>query len=419
VATLLHDLGFATVDQSRVGGQQASIETLVAVCVQGIRVETFSPGFGGHSIMAISNVTGQLAPATNVARSSFEAGKALNAMFLNIYRVYAEHITSEIHRLLSNRSASPSEAASEGRYMLGPLQAVPPSALITDGDAVFRTVMRTIPLLTVDEGDLRSLATLDDIAKLGAFWTVEGSAYGSAEMFVRRVPGDLSVAKVAALTNAPVTLPIGNIVAGYSSHAFVLGLLAESFDVDQICIKQSERQVDYRWRPVGPARLWRAMLPVRKDARQRIEQLQQVFSRGFGGRMAAIFLQNSDEVVVEGADGECGVKSSTRVYLFAGSDIHEFMRNRLDALETGAEEASNYALMGGAIGWLLSVGEDLKGLRQRVLEQFRQQIIQQTNVECTVSPEFSELFLATDSRLFDPTRGDRRRLPLGGLDIWD
>jgi hypothetical protein len=48
---------------------EAGFASVVGTCVEGIRIDSATPGFTEPGLIAIANVTGRLAPRTNVARS--------------------------------------------------------------------------------------------------------------------------------------------------------------------------------------------------------------------------------------------------------------------------------------------------------------------------------------------------------------
>ena len=280
----------------------------VALCVQGVRVESSSPGFGDRTILAMANATGLNAPATNVARSGLEAGMLVDRMLANIYAIYAGHIAGEIDAMYKQRGFSISEAASEGRYLGGPLLGGPPSQQSENANSLLRQCFRTIPWMTIDRGENRSLVTVTELQNPGGFWTLESSAYTSAENFIRRMTGGVSLVKLAALSESTVKMPPGDILSGYLDNSRILELVGEDFEVDEIYIELAQRQASLHWSNDKSRTFWKNILPREPADRIRIDQiLQSVRVLNFRSRPFSrpFMLQNSSSVKISGHEAEC------------------------------------------------------------------------------------------------------------------
>ncbi len=406
--------GFATSDRLTPDKRQLPGNAATAVCIQGIRVESTTPGFDNSSILAISNITGPNAPITNVARSRIESGDHVEEMYQSIYAIYADHISSEIHELSTSRDQLISDAAKEGRYMLSPLQ-IAEASKQANASTLFNNALKTIPLLTIDREEQRSLLKLGDLEKMKGFWTVESSAYTSAENFVRSLPTGISISKLAIMSSAPMKLPNGDIVSGYAENARVLELLLEFADVDEIEILHQEKQVNFHWCTTIENRIWKSASPARDDAKQRFNHLYQFTGRNMQIRNRQIVLQSKAPFKVTGLEDEYGVKSSTRVYLLSGNEIHSYLWEYLTDVENGTAEVDSYVVMVAAIQWLMSEANlESHGERYRILESIRQMVVQQSNTDCTISTEFRTLFGANTGKIFDPNRGERQKFQWNG-----
>jgi hypothetical protein len=321
-----------------VGGQQMAPPT--AMCIQGIRVESTSPGFANQEILAISNFSGPNSPATNVARSGLEAGELTNQMFSRIYEVYAKFVTREIQAMSSSRNLPISEAASEGRFLIRPLQGNLPLAQCPNAEELLDEQLKKIPFLTLDVGERRTLVNADDLRRHDGFWTVESNANRSAEDFLRRIPGNASLMQLASLSNSTVTIPKGDILGGYSESGLVRQLVLEQFEVDRIELRQADRQANLHWRLVSKDPIWKEILPTSPDRGQRIDLLIQAVGRigiSTGVRYRSLVLQDSDELQVEGAAGECGLIGESRLFIFKGNDVHEAVEKSFESMELGKE----------------------------------------------------------------------------------
>ncbi len=403
---------FAGADRLNSTGRRPDQPLLAtAVCVHGIRVEDSSPGFTGPSILAISNVTGLKAPATNVARSSLEAGALLDEMLANIYACYGDHISTEIKEMSENRRFSISRAASEGRYLLWPLQNSRLSALSSNAEQLLKRVLRSIPFLTVDRSEQRSLTSVGGLDHEKGFWTIEGSLYKSSEEFIRRMPSGVSLAKLASLSGRTITLPEGDIVSGDADNPSVADLVNEIFEVDVIDLQQAHHQATLHWRLLDPAApVWRSTLP-RAPQRQRVVQLIRIH-RGLPGvnRVAGMLLQKSADLRLLGSSGENAFKGGTRVYLFEGNDLHQYIGRRLAEVENGVLRPEIYAFELTVLGWLGLGEQQLQDVSQ-IVEQLRVAISAEARYQIAVPPGLIAILEGRQYRSFDPSRGERGASP--------
>jgi len=393
-------------------GQQPPVPT--AVCVHGVRVQSSSPGFVGTDPLAISNITGTRSPATNVARSNLESGTQVDEMFTKIYSIYAAHISSEIRNMTSIRGASISTAASEGRYLFSPLQGPFPTEQCPDAADLLDAQLKTVPCLTLDDGDTRKLVSLVDLETMGGFWTTEGSAYRSAEDLMRRIRTGVSIAKLANFIGTEDLTPKESIVGGYAENTIVREVVLGSFEVDQIEILKAKRQVNLHWRNKGNVPLWSGLVPQNIQADQRVGQLIQQF--GSQGRLTfpryrALVLQNSDELAISGFDEEVGVKGSARTYIFKRNLLHQILQRSVISLDQGEIDPANYAFLLIAVNRLLSNDwMTLEEDRLRTAEVLRQVMSQHLNQEITFSDELRALIATSSIRIFDPMWGERSLL---------
>ncbi len=402
-------------------GQQPPVPT--AVCVHGVRIQSSSPGFAGLDPVAISNITGTRSPATNVARSNLEISTQVDEMFTRIYSIYAEHISSEIRNMTSTRGASISTAASEGRYLFSPLQGAFPTEQCPDAAKLLNAQLKTVPCLTLDDGDARKLVSLVDLGTIGGFWTTEGSAYRSAEDLMRRIRTGVSIAKLANFIGAEDLTPKESIVGGYAENPVVKELVLGSFEVDQIEILKAKRQVNLHWRNKGDVPLWSSLIPQNIQANQRVGQLIQQFGpqvRLAFPRYRALLFQTSDELAVSGSDEEVGLKGSARTYIFKGNLLHRILQGSLISLNQGEMDPANYAFLLIVVNQLLSNDwMTLEEDRFRTAEVLRQLMGQHLNQQIDFSAELRSLIATSSPRIFDPMRGERSLqagAPPGGVD---
>jgi molecular chaperone HtpG len=419
-----HNWVIATIAALNVNRSDEPMRIPSAVCVQGVRVENTSPGFSTQEILAVSNISGDSSPATNVARSSLETGGLTDGMFTKIYGIYAGQVKREIEAMASSNKQSLSEAASEGRFLLHPLHGALATAQCKDADNLFRKQIKSIPLLTIDSGEMRSLESIDGLQQRSGFWTVESIAYNSAEEFLRRIPSKLSLSQLASLIGSSVQVPDGDVLGGYATNRLVRSLIFETFEVDRIEFQEVGRQAHLHWRPSSLNRLWRGVLPSQDQTRQRVDQFIQSTGRYglvHGIRYKAMMLQTSTEVCIVGGSGEYGLSGAAQTYIFIGNPIHTLLGERLDALNRGEINEAEFSFVIVMVNLLLAEGfAESPSIRSRVANQLRQQLSQHSNSEVRIPGELQLLLDGDPISLFDPLKGDRLSLyNQFGVDYFD
>lgn len=265
----------------------------------------------------------------------------------------------------------------------------------------------------------RNLVSVEELDRSKGFWAIEGSAYKSSEEFIRRMPTGISLARLASLGGYTMSLPDGDIVSGYADNPGVANLLDEIFEVDAVDIQRVHNQAGLHWRPLSStAPMWRSVLP-RGPQRQRTIQALRSFRGIIAGWQNAtgLLLQHSTDLRVVGISGECGLKAAARVYLFCGNEMHQYITDRLVAVEEGAASPESY---GFEVAVLCAFALDQLGVANlpRALDQLRDQVGTDTRFE--ISEELVAILQNRHYRLFDSTRGERSGSPFANwLSPWD
>ncbi len=396
----------------------------VAVCVQGVKVQATSPGFSTPSMLAISNISGKSSPATNVSRSSLEPGQRADEMFDAIYHIYLDHVAQEIEQMVRDRNQSPTQAVSEGRFLLQPLHGDLASGQCSKADVLFRSRLKEVPLVTLDSREERVSVSIERLRNTGGFWTIESRAQRSAEDFLRRVPTNASLFQLASISGfAPLTEK-DNLLGGYADNRRVRDLILSEFEVDRIELREGESQANLHWRPRTGTPIWQGILPKKEEKRQKVEQLMQVTGRyavSHGIRYRAMVLQISDELEITGSGGACGLTGVAQTYVFKGNTLHRLLLESYQSLEAGNMSEAEFAFVLVVVNlfkaeeWPISPNN-----RVRLFKQFKQQISQHANAEIGIPADLEEAVEDEKLRLFDAMRGDRLSLwQYSGMDYFD
>ncbi|MDD5095683.1 MAG: ATP-binding protein [Dehalococcoidia bacterium] len=136
----------------------------IGTCVEGIRVDTNTPGFRGTGIFALANATGENAPKTNVARSGLESGPQLDALLRAVYRAYGKHAEIEIDNLTKSRGHSLTWAVQEAQYLLTELLEPGLGNRPSDSEIISRDILvdtlRELPIILTESSSGRAAASV-------------------------------------------------------------------------------------------------------------------------------------------------------------------------------------------------------------------------------------------------------------------
>jgi molecular chaperone HtpG len=231
---------------------ELSAERLLGTCVEGIRVDTDTPGFGERNIYAIANATGRLAPKTNVARSGLETSSEVSALFRSLYSVYLGYIESEVRALWSERGFSPTWAAGEPRFMLDSLlrsrkEASSQSQVEIKDTRAFGEAIEEAKLVLVEDENHRKITSSRALLAGDHFWTIDCALFGSMERLLREVPESASVRSLSKTLSQSIDLPTGVLLPHWDLHDFLSNLIFAKREVGEIRIDERQRRTDLKW----------------------------------------------------------------------------------------------------------------------------------------------------------------------------
>ncbi|MGC2373251.1 MAG: ATP-binding protein [Solirubrobacteraceae bacterium] len=298
--------------------------TRLGTCIEGIRVETGTPGYRELSFYAMANATGPSAPRTDVARAGLEQTSERIDLLRDLYRRYTSFIASEV-AALRDRGFSLTWSAQEARILSSSLSSKP--ALESQ---LLHAAVSEIPSVVVDDGDKRELVTPARVGAMPMFWTVESNFFRSAEALLRET---LSSASVTALTEAlgvTSALPDGPLVTsvlGYSSP------LMRNREVSRIVLRPADRRVDLAWEEAHDPARWLHLGPDTVQLRRLEQRLTGRIDRMITRRThATTLLGRVGNVQVEGRSNESVIKSSGVILLLPGLALTEFLITTLASL---------------------------------------------------------------------------------------
>lgn len=311
-------------------------ETDVIPCglsVEGIRIDSNTPGFKMRYIMAIVNLSGKNAPQTNVARSAINS-QTLDKTLLRIYRTYLSEIDLQLSTL--SREYSMTWASAELPYMLGKFSRENSSGGRDRlaSKSLFNEALLNQKFFLIEKDGERSFCSIDELRNYGHFWMIDSAAYNSANSLIREVKSsNLSVIELLKTLYGSDSAMLKDVDILLSNRKFFTNMediLKNSFEVSDIRVFEEHRCLNLQWKQRNPLELrWIAI-----DG-------QQSSRRYYHEDHPVIYIQNG-EVNITTTDYEA-IRSDYGLFIVKGSIMHSYLIRLLSDLDRN-EEYNNYAI---------------------------------------------------------------------------
>lgn len=374
-------------------------ESLLGMCIEGIRVEFETPGFTKNRIVAIGNVTGLNAPKTNVAREGIEHTKEYENMLRAIYKVYCNHIETEMFEL-QEKNYSLTWVVRELSFLLDPLVADRHKTYAVNEEILLEEVNK-IPLLIAETNGKREAISPSTLKTYDSFCTIQGSFYSNLEALVRELPGNVPISEIIKNVNIPnYNFPSETIFSVGQNQLF--NVVLNSMDVNKIVVNKEFRNVEIYWKRPSDQKIW-SEYPDKAS-----EHLFEIYTRYISPyrRNKKLSIAGS-KIEVIGLENEIGVIQGNIIYLLYGSTINEYCRNLL------ADRGMNQKYSDNQIASLLGV-VSLALLQQLtpdgvewVIERFLRELPSTLRKELEDEGHIKELesiLLSSDLNIYDPLK---------------
>jgi molecular chaperone HtpG len=395
---------------------------LLGICVEGIRIVTDTPGFEGHSIVALANTRGPSAPKTNVARSGLEVTQELTAMLGTIYSMYANHVTSELSDLTSKQSFSLTWATGETAYLLAPLLR-DQREVVPLNRRLLLEALQTIPCILIEVDGKRKARSPKDLSKIEELWTIDSNILSSAEALIREVASAASLSElVKALNVSDFKFPNAPVVCGidYRNQNNLVRAVFEKKEIDQIIVDSEQRRVDLRWvESANPPRWIELPVEFRRLAYDIADRREEDFRRR-GGYVVGLPQVPDDRVVACVPSGEIAVSTNGVTYLLPGTDITRFARDRLNYVRKhpSIDSAMVAIVVLSVIAQQLYTGKitiepEAVGKLVRSYDRYADHLLTSKRIEEMFDcAEFISLMTRTQWRSYDLSKWRRREMEL-------
>ncbi len=384
----------------------------VATCIEGVAVEDSSPGFVGRNIVAVANAVGPTAPRTNVARSALEDTDDHRRMLSTIYSIYADHVVSEIERLRDTAAYSLSRAVGVAPYISTPLISPQTSAAKPE---LLSDEMAKVPFILIEDGESRRNVSIDELAKMEAFITIESPLHRSIEHFVREAPTDItSLRLLTTLGNSTQKTMNGVVVCNMSSSWFADKSLRKHFEIVRAEASAENRTVQVQWKPRGRDGRWFSSSTVQQDLKNDDAAFVHMFSEAKERYTQGRRNLNREQLYVplfdvqcDGLDLHSGFVFNGDRYLRSDVGLSVYLKSLLDSADSdklrilGAHFLLLDAIEAHGWGWDI-INEELIG-RAMTISGFELFSTYISDV-----PKLIEAFRSSPASMFDPFAWDRR-----------
>lgn len=316
-------------------------ETNVVPCglsVEGIRIDSNTPGFKTCYILAIVNLTGKNAPQTNVARSAINSQTSDKAL-LRIYETYLKEINSQIQDI--GKEYSLTWASSELPYMLDKFSRDD----LDDGrdrlssKNLFSQALLGQRFFLIEEEGKRNFYSIDQLKEKGHFWVIDSAAYNSANNLIREVKSsDLSVIKLLSNlygTHNKVLDDIDVLLSRSRDVSNLDELMRNSFEVSIIRLFEEHRCLNLLWRKKEPnSSSWICI-----DNRQMHRRYNYRYSSSF-----SFYIQQGEIEIISSSNLQYeAIRSDYGLFILKGSSVHTYLTELYDRIN-GKDELNNYAI---------------------------------------------------------------------------
>ena len=305
----------------------------VRICIEGIRVDFNTPGFLGKKFYAVVDSSGKNAPKTNVARSNIEDTPEREELLFSIYKLYIEHIMNEQNNLTKfgfNISWAVNEVNWLLRSFLNDSGYNRRGIEVENFKLLEKALMETSCILT-EKNRQREICTVNDLKKLGHYWTIDCASYSSADALIREVKSSNSSAlKIleSVLGEEVCISHIDNLLCNqYTSTKIIDQIIRRNFQIDTIKIIPDQRRLDLRWTSLEKD-IWKEIIPINDDDDYDYYFPPTNFSQA---SISRCYIQLKD-IDIYGIMEQIAVQSGDSLYILKGSELNTYLRKLIEEL---------------------------------------------------------------------------------------
>ena len=293
------------------------------ISIEGIRIDSNTPGFSNRRFIAFANMTGEKAPKTNVARSNINSNNLEKTLEI-IYALYLKNISDERDKLCNDFSIT--WAAEESDWLLTNFLSRRNHGInveFSNKDILIKKLCE-ISTILIEKDNERQFISINDLKINGHYWTIESEAFNSANRLLKEIKSTRSVASILDNLYGSENSNLGNIDILLNKKRFynlIDDILLSEFQISNIKVVPEQRRLDLCWEKISNEKNW-LILPKRRDIHNNSEP-------------CFIQLRNLDFNSTLSYDG---IRSTYGVILLYNSPIAQFLGEAIKGLNFSNED---------------------------------------------------------------------------------
>ena len=236
------------------------------ISIEGIRIDSNTPGFSNRRFIAFANMTGEKAPKTNVARSNINSGNLEKTLEI-IYGLYLKNISDERDKLCNDFSIT--WAAEESDWLLTNFLSRRNHGINVDfsNKDILTKKLCEISTMLIEKNDERQFISIDELKSNGHYWTIESEAFDSANRLLKEIKSNRSVVSILDDLYGSENANFENIDILLNKKRFynlIDDILLSEFQISDIKVVSEQRRLDLCWKKISNEKDW-LILPKRLD----------------------------------------------------------------------------------------------------------------------------------------------------------
>lgn len=298
-------------------------EIAIGTCVEGIRVEFTTPGYKNDSILAIANIKNSKYQ-TNVARSALETDSN-KAILSDIYDLYIEFIQKQIDDLEKN-DYSADWAVSEGKWLMEPLLSnIRENEIYPIDEKMLTERFAKVKCMIVEGEGNRRVLSAEDVVKLDTVNIIECKMLQAAEFLLKEIRTEATLRDLINIVSKSNDFfdENENVICNFDFRNILHQYALQDKEVKSIIIDRKQRKINFKY--CSGDKLWyKIFLSDRNDSKY-------------------LFVPKS-VFVIEGLEGEIGVKTVNEIFLSSNSPVYEYILKIIHTFLKENTEENNFLL---------------------------------------------------------------------------
>lgn len=212
----------------------------IGICVEGVMVSNFTPGFHGRNYIVLVNCQGKKSPKTNVARDGLENSQEQLDLLRFIYKSYLDIVGDQIMHLSEEYSLS--WALREAQRNIDNMV----RQRNFQNKELFDDVLHSYKCNLVDTGEKYINKSISNFGE--EIWTIESKAYSSAERLVQEIANcDKTALSLFQSLDKEFDRRGREIFSETSTQKYTTDIFLRKYEVVDIQIFDNNRRLELCW----------------------------------------------------------------------------------------------------------------------------------------------------------------------------